>query len=260
LPHVRVDSPVYQGLRTRLRSFGRHHVSAHSDHLNLRLGSPEHDIFQRMSAKHRSELRRQPKLLEKHYPGAVKICCYKTLEDVPQLCEDADELMQKSYQRSLGAGFSVNQENIERMKLLASKDWLIAYILYVASKPCALWIGVICRDTLYLEFTGYDPEFTKYEPGTILLIHIISEMGINYGHVKNVDYGFGGAPYKHRFANEHWQEVTMQVSAPTLKGNLISASKKVNATINKAAAIILERSGLLQRVKTTWRKRLISRS
>lgn len=84
--------------------------------------------------------------------------------------------MTGTYQRSLAAGFIKNLENMKRLELSARKRWLLAYFLYIADKPCAFWIGALYRDSLFLEFTGYDPAFRKYEPWTILFDQILEEI------------------------------------------------------------------------------------
>ena len=260
LSNLRLDSEFYRVAKTRPSYLCRDFVSTPKDHFNLNLGDSYEDVFQRMSSKHRSELRRLPRVLEKHYPETVKICCYKSPEDVSQLCKDADAVMKNTYQRGLGAGFVANEENIRRMRLSADRHWLVAYFLYVGSTPCAFWIGALYGETLFLEFTGYDPAFKKYQPGTILLKHMITDMESNYCHIKRIDYGFGDALYKQRFANEGWYESTVQISAPTLKGIAMNASRNINAKLNKSAAGFLERLGLIQRFKTIWRKRLASKN
>jgi CelD/BcsL family acetyltransferase involved in cellulose biosynthesis len=78
----------------------------------------------------------------------------------------------------------------------------------------AFWIGSLYRDSLFLHFTGYDPAFGKYEPGKILLVHMIKELSSSYPHVRSIDYGFGYALYKQRFSNQRWYECSLRIAAP----------------------------------------------
>ena len=90
-----------------------------------------------------------------------------------------------------GAGFIKNTENSLRLELMAKKGWLLAYFLYVSDQPVAYWIGTLYRNRLTLNFTGFNPEFGKYEPGTLLLDHMIKDLRSSYPQVKDMDYGFG---------------------------------------------------------------------
>jgi hypothetical protein len=216
------------------------------------------EIFSRMSSKHRSEMRRLPKLLQKQYP--VSIQRYTSIEDVSRLCDDAESVMTGTYQRALGAGFIKNSENIKRIELSAQKGWLLAYFLYVADTPCAFWVGALYRDSFFLEFTGHDPAFGKYEPGTILLDHMIKELPSSYPHIRNMDYGFGEALYKQRFSNERWYEYSLVVTAPNIKGYCINVLNTANRFASKLLITVVQRFGLVQRLKSAWRKHLRERN
>jgi hypothetical protein len=249
---VRADSSFHRVIRT-VPLFCRDFGSRQNDHFNLQMEGAE-EIFSRMSSKHRSELRRLPRLLQKQFP--VKIKRYTSLHDVARLCDDAESVMAGTYQRALGSGFIKNTENIKRMELSARKGWLLAYFLYAADTPCAFWIGALYRDSLFLEFTGYDPAFGKYEPGTILLDHMIKEVSSSCPHIKNMDYGFGEALYKKRFSNERWHEYSLMVTAPSIKGYCINVFNTANRFASKLFLAVIQRFGAVQRLKSAWRKHL----
>ena len=134
------------------------------------------DFLKKMTSKHRYWLRRLPRVLERDYSGKVTYKCYQRGDDLDRLFVDAEEIAKKTYQRDLGAGFVDNAEMRQRLFLSADKGRLRAYLLYVDDKPCAFWIGTLYGKVFYLDFTGYDAAFKRYEPGTILLMWVIEDL------------------------------------------------------------------------------------
>jgi hypothetical protein len=258
ISHVRHDSSLYRIIKAHPNFLCRDHGSMANDHFSLDLDRSRDDVLLRLSSKHRRRLRYLPKVLERQYPGAVEIRCYKSLQDVPQVCQDADRIMINTYQRGMGVGFVKNDEMTRRMMLAAEKHWLSSYVLYVASKPSAFWIGSIYKEVLYLQFTGFDPVLSKYELGTILLNHIINDMASNYPQVKRIDFGFGDALYKQRFANECWLESTIHIPSVTIKGISIGVLKTLDTKLSKSAAFLLKKVGLSERLKKMWRMHFAS--
>jgi hypothetical protein len=250
---VRTDSQFYRVIRS-VPFICRDFFFEHYNHFNLKMETSD-DIFSRMSSKHRSELRRLPKFLQKQHP--IRVERYTSIEDVSRLCDSAELVMTGTYQRGLGAGFIKSTENIRRMELSARKRWLLAYVLYVADKPCAFWIGALYRNSFFLEFTGYDLAFRKYEPGTILLDHMIRDLSSSYPHVRNMDYSFGAGFYKQRFSNDSWCESCLRIAAPNVKGCCLNFMSMANGLVKKLAISVLQRGGV-QRLRSAWRKRLHS--
>ena len=74
--------------------------------------------------------------------------------------------------------------------------------------------------------------------------------------VSKVDFGSGTALYKERFGQHMWHEATVYIFAPTLRGIILNVSKSFFSFINNAAKKILDKTNLLQNVKTQWRTSL----
>lgn len=71
--------------------------------------------------------------------------------------------------------------------------------LWAGDQLVAAHIGMISNDVLHYWFPVFDPRFSKYSPGTELLLRVAQqacEMGIN-----KLDLGYGDDDYKFRFAN-----------------------------------------------------------
>ncbi len=85
---------------------------------------------------------------------------------------------------------------------LANNGQLRSYIVYIEGRPCAFMGGQL-RDGLYLwETSGFDPQYEKSSPGTVLLAWAIRDL-IENTNCEVLDFGAGGddRDYKSRFGN-----------------------------------------------------------
>ena len=72
------------------------------------------------------------------------------------------------------------------------------------------------------------------------------------------DFGFGDSEYKRRFSNEEWDEADVLVFAPTLTGLRLNAGRTMVGHTDRGLRAIARRTGLAERVKRAWRRRLSS--
>jgi hypothetical protein len=168
-----------------------------------------------------------------------------------------EEIAQKTYQRGLGAGFVYDDENLHRMSLSANRGWLRAYLLYINKRPCAFWAGTLYEDVFYLDFTGYDPQFRQYEPGTVLLVRMIEDL-CQHG-IRKVDFGYGEAFYKQRFCNESWREASVYIFSTEIRSILINIMRTLVVSASNLAEKTLKRVNYLNKLKKYWRIMLTPR-
>jgi CelD/BcsL family acetyltransferase involved in cellulose biosynthesis len=126
--------------------------------------------------------------------------------------------------------------------------------LYVRDAPCAFWIGTLYKNTFYLNFTGYDPDYRNYEPGTILFIKMLEDLISQ--NLKHLDFGFGDAFYKQSFCDQNLQEASVYIFAPIFKGIGINSARLLVTLVSNWAQLILRKTNLLGRIKRIWRDRL----
>ena len=210
-----------------------------------------------LSGDERREQRRCAKRLVQECSGDLKIERLSEPADVDRLFRDVEEVAKKTYQRGLGVGFA-DTPNLRQLFLLdAERGRLYAYVLYLAGKPCAFWIGTLYGCKFHSGYMGYDPAFRRYSLGTYLLIRVIEAFyGKEQAHrVSEIDFGLGDAQYKEMLGNRSWQEANIYVFAPTLKGVGLNAYRSPAILLDRCVRKALERTQLLQRVKRTWRRR-----
>jgi len=251
---LQMESELYSVARQLPNLFCRDHIIAKKPHWKMTLPDTFDQFMKKMTAKHRYWINRLPRVLEKDYPDKVEYKIFRNLDNLEQLFTDAEHVAKTSYQRGIGAGFIDNSLMRQRFILYAEKGHLRTYLLYVEGKPCAFWIGTLYKNTFYLNFTSYNAEYKRYEPGTILFIKMIQDV-INEG-ASEIDFGFGDAFYKQRFGNQQWDESSTYIYAPSIKG--IGTNLILSITIIPYLYIrnMAERKNILQKIKTFWRNKL----
>jgi CelD/BcsL family acetyltransferase involved in cellulose biosynthesis len=68
--------------------------------------------------------------------------------------------------------------------------------LRVGARVVAVHVGMRSRDVLHYWFPAYDPEFSKYSVGTILLLEMAKDLART--GIRAIDFGKGEEPYKQR--------------------------------------------------------------
>ncbi len=215
------------------------------------------EFLAQVNKKHRYWIRRLSRILEQDFPGEVKIKYFRYSEDVEQLCIEAEKIAVKTYHRALGVGFINNDENRRRITQAARDDSMRGYVLAIGDTPVSYWIGRLFRNIFYLETTGYDPTFKKYEPGTVLFMSMVDDLCKS--GIKTLDFGFGDALYKQRFGDTKLEEVSVYIFAQTFKGMMAKFIHVLSRTASQLAQYMLRRIGFFQGIKTVWRRWLSSK-
>jgi Acetyltransferase (GNAT) domain len=250
---VRTDLPFYR-LLTEFPGFVmRGRFPQAQPHWIMRLPDRPEAVPTCISSHEKRQIRRRAKMLETEYPGKVRIERFGPGSDLASMFLDLEEVAKKTYHRGLGVGFVDTPETRERLRFEADKGWMRVRILYVADKPCAFWMGNLYGDIFYSGDVGYDPLFRKYELGKQVLMKLLEDLCKE--NTKQVDFGLGDADWKHRFGDEKWDEASLTIFAPTLKGSGINLLRTTTILAEQTAKRALERTQTLSRLKKLWRGR-----
>lgn len=251
---VRVDSELYNVARIVPEGLQRDYVHETTPHWAMSVPPTFDDFLKSFSSKRRWWLRNILREIEKDHHGPVICKAFLSKADVECFCAEAEKVAKLTYQRGLGVGFMNSQHDRQRLELSAERGWLRAYILYVAEKPVAFWHGVLYKKVWYSIWTGYDPAYQSYNPGTVLLLKMLQDFCAS--KVSEVDFGIGPAEYKEKFGHHNRIEAFVTIHAPTPKGVAASLLTLVNAFINKLGKAMLGRLKLVNRLKRYWRRKL----
>lgn len=255
LSSLKDDSGLFNLLKSETHLHFRDHFPVSNMHWKMALPKSMEDFYTMRSRKHRYWLRRLTKVLEKDFAGNLTFRIFLKSEEVDILCRDAEEVAKHTYHRGLGAGFidSVQQRNM--FKKLAEMEELRAYVLYICDTPSAFWIGRRYLNAFHLAYTGYLPQHEKYELGTILFLKMLENL-ISLDAIDTMDFGFGDAPYKKRFADTFCQESSVYLFPNTIKGFLLNSARSAIMMLHIISISVLNRLDLLEKLKKIWRKRL----
>ena len=249
-----INLPIYKLIRKMPNVLCRDYYSETRLHWKMKLPDTIDTFYKTLTSKHRYNLKRLSRKIEKKYPHEIKTKYFEEKVNLYQLLEDAEIIARTTYQRGLGEGFCYNSENYRRLKLLAVKGWLEACILYIGGQPCSFWIATIYRNTFYTNFTGYKPEFAKYEPGTLLFLQLIEKLCTL--NIKEIDFGFGDAFYKKRFGSYCWREASISIYSSSIYGTLLNITKVAFSFINQMLKRVAVSINILNIIKKNWRRKL----
>jgi hypothetical protein len=224
----------------------------------VRLPASYEDLLKQLSTNTRHNLKRYSKRLRDAFGDQLTVRSFRNPSDVETILSDTEAIASKTYQRGLGVGFAETDWMRQHMTLAANRGWLRAHVLYAGSKPVAYWNGILYERTFYTWTTGFDPELSHLRPGSFLLQRMLHEL-CGERDADEVDFGFGDAQYKRDWCDHEHFQASLFLFAPTLRGTYLSAFHNSLLGASKAARKLLERTGVVARLKKAWRSRLAQR-
>ena len=248
------DSLLLKALQLHMSRWFCEKTPRWSVHWEMDLPAEGAFIERKVRAKHRTGIRKKERELESAFPGKVSWRWMNRFDDIRGLCARLEEVAARAYQRGLGTGFIDNEEWRRRFALFASRGQLRVQLLEIDRKVRAFWFGYLYRGVFHLSETGYDPDLSKYEVGTLIFIRLNDELARE--GVRKLDFGIGDAVYKQRFGDRSWREATIWLFAPTAKGLALRSCMGLFSTVDKFGRNLIQRIGVLDRLKTGWRRRL----
>lgn len=105
-------------------------------------------------------------------------------------------------------------------------------VLYAGDVPIAAHAGIWSESVLSWWFPAYDPEYGRYSPGILVLLHLL-EGAAKHG-VGLVDLGRGAHDYKDATKTAEHTVVTGSVDAPTLSSLPRRAKRAARAGVHTA--------------------------
>lgn len=128
--------------------------------------------------------------------GEVRVVEIRKKHDWEPYIDGINNLMHKTWQSErLGHGFDTGQfVSLER------RGWLRSFLLLAGNIPAAFVFGYQCDGYYVYAQVGYEREYGRFSPGTILLYRMLSLLTKN-DPPRCVDFGEGDAQYKREVSN-----------------------------------------------------------
>jgi CelD/BcsL family acetyltransferase involved in cellulose biosynthesis len=252
LDYLRVDTALYRLARSLPGILGRDHAVIPQPHWYMELSKTYEEVLRGLSHDLRKEIRRTAKRIEADFEG-VNVRCFQKPEELETLIRDVESVAAISWQRRIGSGFRDPEHMRQLLLFQAKKGWLRTYVLYVDAKPRAFWLGSLYEGVFFSEYMAFDPDFSKYSPGTVLQARVIEDLCAN--HTKGIDLGLIDLLYKRRFGTSRHEDAELYIYPRTIRGLALSAGRTLAFLINETPKALLSRLGLLSRVKAAWAKK-----
>jgi hypothetical protein len=253
--NIPVDTPIYHAATQVPGFLGRDRFPALQIHRSLVLPASLGEFHTRLSRKSFSTQKRKARKLMQEFGGNVEVLCLRRPSDLERLIDDVGEIAKKTYHRGLGVGFVADDEMRRRLYLDAKNGTLRAFLLYLGGKPCAFWLGTVYQKTFHSGYLGFDPAYKSSSPGMFLTMRVIEGLcDHNIADViKEVDFGLGDAQYKQVLGNRSWQDATVYILGPSLRGLALNAIRTPIVLIDHLAKRALAKVGAVQTNKRAWR-------
>jgi hypothetical protein len=253
--NVKVDSPIHNSALAVPGFLCRDYFPSRNIHRAMIVPGSVEDFHRGLSRKVRKNQKSQAQKLLKDYGGNVRVRSFSGIPELEQAIRDIEGVASKTYQRGLGVGFGDDNPTRQRLRLDAENGTLRMHILYVGEKACAFWIGSVYQRTFHSSYLGYDPGLGRYSPGMFLLMRVIEEYCTREkgDEIKEIDFGLGDSQYKEVLGNLHWEDATIYIFAPTLRGLRLNLMRIPLAFFDRIARRLLKNAGLFGRVRKLWR-------
>jgi CelD/BcsL family acetyltransferase involved in cellulose biosynthesis len=211
------------------------------------------------SKERRRHVRRYARRLEESCGGKVEVGRLHSRAELERLFDDTFEVYRRTYQATLGVGFSRGALNRRLTETCMDRGWFRGYVLYLGGRPVAFWHGNVYGGVFWSLATGYDPAYGDTRPGTYLLMRLIEDLCADES-VHTIDFGFGDAEYKSHFGDESWLEEDVAVFEPRLKPVTVNLGLSGIRGAARTAQALAKRTGQLPALRRRWRARLGGRA
>lgn len=216
-------------------------------------GGPE-QAFKTMSSKTRSTVVRKVKQYKAFCGGEIRWVQYRTPAEMETFQKLARELARKTYQERLfGSGLPEGEEFRTRVAELATQDAVRGFLLFHGDKPVAYLYTPAPDGFLVYEYLGYDPEYAKHSPGTVLQ-YLVLEMLYGDQRFPFYYWGYGYSQAKQVFSTNQVLGADIFYIRPTLRNRIAAHLNHGFDRFSERAGKALESMHLKGAIKR-WLKR-----
>lgn len=210
------------------------------------------DYLARFSGKTRSTLRRKARKLDKD-SGGYRITEHHRVAEIEDFLAAALPLSSRTYQaRLLDAGLPDTPQAQREMIEAGEQDAIRCFLLWAKDKPIAYLSLPVEGDTLVYAHLGYDPDWAKLSPGTVLQMEALERLFAEQRY-RYFDFTEGEGAHKAMFGTAYAECASFVLLEPTIANRALLSARGGFDTIIAQTKTIAERSGALGRVRSLLR-------
>jgi hypothetical protein len=159
------------------------------------------EYLKKFSAKQRYNLARTVRKFAEFSGGQIRWREFPSAEELSEFYRLAGEVSPLTWQAKIGKLFLrqvIFQGDIRKQ---ADQGLAKGYVLFHRERPVAYVFALVQDDHLVYSHVGYDPEYGKWSPGTILL-YLMLERLFTEGEFRYLDFGSTDLHYKAFFSTD----------------------------------------------------------
>jgi CelD/BcsL family acetyltransferase involved in cellulose biosynthesis len=255
MPALRTDSPLHRAARTEVPPLQREPHLPVDTHRRLELADSYEAFLRSRSKSSRESAKRYRKKVDRELGDRLELRVYRDPADIDRIFADSEPVAAQTYQRALGVALEDTPQQRALIEVGLQRGWFRCYVAYLDGRPIAFWPGYGYDGTFYIGTPGYDPACADLRIGMYLLVRMIDDFCAD-PTLQAVDYGFGDAEYKRRYATESWEESDIRIFAPRARPVALRLFVTAQGALVRAATAALERAGVFEDLKRGWRRRL----
>lgn len=232
------------GLRYCIKSYQRSYIDMTGDFEAYKA---------KFSGKTRSGIGRKVRRFVEQADG-LDVRVYRTPQEIAQFFALARRVSAMTYQeRLLDCGLPADQGYIDNSIAAAADDKIRAFLLYAKGKPVSYLYCPVEDNVLNYAYLGYDPNFAKYSPGTVLQWLAMEQLFAEQRY-SAFDFTEGDSDHKRLFSTHQVPCSLQLVLRPSIANRSRILLHSTAAVGSDAIVSALDTLGLKRRVKQLLRR------
>ncbi|MFL0671349.1 MAG: GNAT family N-acetyltransferase [Erythrobacter sp.] len=206
----------------------------------------------RFSGKTRSTLRRKARKLAED-AGGYTITEHRTASEVEQFLSLALPLSARTYQaRLLDAGLPASPQARRAMLEAAKAGRMRCFLLHAGGQAAAYLSLPVVGDTLVYAHLGYDPDWARLSPGTVLQMEALERLFAEGGY-RWFDFTEGEGAHKALFGTDSAECASLMLLKSSLANRaLLGARAGFDRAVSQGKALAM-RSGAVGSIRSLLR-------
>lgn len=211
------------------------HAAANNIVRQLIMPESHDEYLSSMKRKVRYNIKRSVKQMSDAFDGNIKLKEYRQECDVEDLLTNVNSIFKKCWQSHVMGYYDRDSSvQIENKKFQAKNAWLRCFVLECNNSPVAFVIGSQFNGYFEYEETGFDPDYSKHSPGTVMTYLLIESL-FNENKPRLINFGYGENVYKKVFGNHCYTAFNILACHKSSKFNRLLNIQKI---LNKIYSII----------------------
>lgn len=211
------------------------------------------DYLARFSGKTRSTLRRKARKLADEVDGALEVSEHRTPAEIETFLAEAMPLSARTYQaRLLDAGLPEDEASRAAMMTKAEAGEMRCYLLRAQGKPIAYLSLPVEGVTLVYAHLGYDPDWARLSPGTVLQMHALETLFAEQ-RFRRFDFTEGEGAHKAMFGTDSVECASFLLLKGDVSNRLLLGSLAAFDGSVAAARALAQKSGVMAQARRLLR-------